>query len=78
VRVVGGSPSTPDSVGPLEVGEHEDVKEFGAGGRPERVEACSESALHVWQRDHPNTVSLVGDTQCISCVCSQVGSYTAS
>ena len=26
-------------VGPLEVGQHQDVEEFGAGGRPEGIQA---------------------------------------
>jgi hypothetical protein len=36
-----------DPVGPLEVGQHEDVEQLGAGSRAERVEAFAESALEL-------------------------------
>ena len=36
-----------DPVGPLEVGLHKDVEQFGAGSRTERVEAFSESEFKV-------------------------------
>jgi len=39
------APNLADPLGPFEVGEHEDVEEFGAGSGAERVEAISESAL---------------------------------
>jgi hypothetical protein len=32
---------------PFKVREHEDVEKFGAGSRPEGVEACPESALEL-------------------------------
>jgi hypothetical protein len=38
-------PELTDSVGSLEVGQHEDVEQFGAGSRAEGVEALSEAAL---------------------------------
>ena len=34
------APELADPLGALEVGEHEDVEQFGAGSRPESVEAC--------------------------------------
>jgi hypothetical protein len=43
--VYSGSPELSDPVGPLEVGEREDVEQFGAGSGAERVEAFPESAL---------------------------------
>jgi hypothetical protein len=42
-------PELADPVYPLEVGEQEDVEEFGAWSRPERVEALTEFALDVLQ-----------------------------
>jgi hypothetical protein len=36
-----------DPVGPLEVGEHQDVEQLGAGSGTERVEAGSESAFQL-------------------------------
>jgi hypothetical protein len=39
------APELTDPVGSLEVGEHEDVEEFGAGSGTERVEALPEPAL---------------------------------
>jgi hypothetical protein len=39
------APELSDPVGSLEVGEHQDVEELGAGSGTERVEALSESAL---------------------------------
>ena len=44
------APELADPVGSLEVGEHEDVEEFGAGSRTEGVEARSEAALDLGQR----------------------------
>jgi hypothetical protein len=42
-------PELADPVGPVEVGEHQDVEELGAGSRPERAESLLESALEfVW------------------------------
>jgi hypothetical protein len=39
------APELADPVGPLEVGQHQDVEQFGAACGAERVEALSESAL---------------------------------
>jgi hypothetical protein len=39
------APELSDSVGPLEVGEHEDVEQLGAGSGTEGVQALPESAL---------------------------------
>ena len=45
-------PELADPVGALELGQHQDVKEFGARSRPESVKALSEAALEfVWP--HP-------------------------
>lgn len=38
--------------GAIEVGEHQDEEQFGAGSGAESVEAFSESALHLRQRRH--------------------------
>jgi hypothetical protein len=35
------APELANPVGPLEVGEHEDVEEFGAGSRTERLQALT-------------------------------------
>jgi len=40
-----GSPELSDPVGSLEVGEHQDVEQLGAGSRSERVQTFSEPAL---------------------------------
>jgi hypothetical protein len=37
-------PELSDAVGPIEVGEHEDVEQLGAGSRTEGVEAIPEAA----------------------------------
>jgi hypothetical protein len=39
------APELTDRVGSLEVGQHEDVEELGAGSRSEGVEAFAESTL---------------------------------
>jgi hypothetical protein len=39
VRVFGFPQNSPDPAGPVEVGEHQDVKQFGAGSRPEGFQA---------------------------------------
>jgi hypothetical protein len=39
------APELSDPVGPVEVGEHEDVEQFGAGSRTEGVQAFPDSAL---------------------------------
>jgi hypothetical protein len=39
------APELTDPVGPLDIGEHHDVEELGAGNRAEGVKAGSESAL---------------------------------
>ena len=44
-----GAPELADPGGPIEVGEHEDVEQFGAGSRAERVQAVPESALDLGQ-----------------------------
>jgi hypothetical protein len=41
------APELSDTVGSLEVGEHEDVEELGAGSGAESVEAGTESAFEV-------------------------------
>ena len=41
------APELSDPVGSLEVGEHEDVEEFGAGSRSESIEALPKSALEL-------------------------------
>jgi hypothetical protein len=38
-------PELADPVGPLEVGEHQDVEQFGPGSRTEGVQALPEAAL---------------------------------
>jgi hypothetical protein len=39
------APELSDPVGALEVGEHQDVEELGAGSRTERIQALPEAAL---------------------------------
>ena len=39
------APELSDPVGPLEVGEHQDLEQLGAASRPEGVEALPESAF---------------------------------
>ena len=41
------APELADPVGSLEVGEHQDVEQLGAGSGTERVEALPESALEL-------------------------------
>ena len=41
------APELSDPVGSLEVGQHEDVEQLGAGSRPEGVQALAESALEL-------------------------------
>jgi hypothetical protein len=41
------APELPHPVGPLEVGQHEDVEQFGAGSGAERVEALPKSAFEL-------------------------------
>jgi hypothetical protein len=47
VRVSGVAPELSDPVGSLEVGEHEDVEQLGAGSRTECVETVSEPAFEL-------------------------------
>ena len=42
-----------NSVGPLEVGEHEDVEKLGAGSQSESIEAFPESALELIRSHRP-------------------------
>jgi hypothetical protein len=42
-------PELADPVGPVEVGEHQDVEELGAGSRPERAESLTELTLALLQ-----------------------------
>jgi hypothetical protein len=43
------APELADPVGPLEVGEHQDVEQLGAGSRPEGIEALTEAAFEfIW------------------------------
>ena len=55
-----------DPVGSLEVGEHQDVEEFGAGSGAEGVEALPEAALQLirphGRRLRRRTVVRVSDT----------------
>jgi hypothetical protein len=44
---LGVAPELSDPVGPVEVGKHEDVKEFGAGSGTQSVEAFAESAFEL-------------------------------
>jgi hypothetical protein len=44
---LGVAPIGADAVGPLEVGEHQDVKQLNAGSRPEGVQALVQSAFDV-------------------------------
>jgi hypothetical protein len=44
---LGVAPELADPVGPLEVGEHQDVEQLGAGSRPHGVEMCPQSALEL-------------------------------
>jgi hypothetical protein len=49
------APELSDPVGSLEVGQHEDVEQLGAGSRPEGVEAFPEAAFEfIW----PHRLSL--------------------
>jgi hypothetical protein len=41
------APELTDPAGPLEVGNHQDVEQFGAGSRPQGVEALPESPLEL-------------------------------
>ena len=43
------APELADPVGPLEVGQHQDVEQLGAGSGAERVEALAELPLDVLQ-----------------------------
>ena len=45
-------PELADPVGPLEVGEHQDVEQFGAGSGAEGVQALPESALELAWSHH--------------------------
>jgi hypothetical protein len=45
VRVSGVPPEGADRVGSVEVRQHEDVEQLGAGSGTEGVEACPESAF---------------------------------
>jgi hypothetical protein len=39
-------------VGPLEVGEHQDVEQLNAGSRPEGIQALADSALEfIWAHE---------------------------
>jgi hypothetical protein len=42
-----GSPVRADRVDPIEVGEHEDVEQLGAGSRTERVQALPDSPFQL-------------------------------
>ena len=44
------APELADPVGTLKVGEHQDVEQLGAGGRPESVQAGTELALEAVRR----------------------------
>jgi hypothetical protein len=46
-RLSGVAPELSDPVGSLEVGEHEDVEQLGAGSRTESVQARPESAFEL-------------------------------
>jgi hypothetical protein len=41
------APELSDPVGPLEVGQHQDVEQFGAGSRAEGVQAFAQPALQL-------------------------------
>ena len=41
------APELSDPVGPLEVGEHQDVEQLGAASRAKGVQACSQSSLEL-------------------------------
>ena len=45
VLVLGFPSNSHDSVDPVEVGEHQDVEQFGAGSRPEGIQTLLQSAL---------------------------------
>jgi hypothetical protein len=47
VSVLRVAPELSDPVGAVEVGEHEDVEELGAGSRAEGVQALPDSALEL-------------------------------
>ena len=47
MRVFGFPPELADPVGPIEVGQHQDVEQLGAGSRTEGVETISKSALEL-------------------------------
>jgi hypothetical protein len=70
------APELSDPVGSLEVGEHEDVEQLGAGSRTERVQAFSDSALQFVDR---GAVSRLGTRSCPTgaCECGWQVSYYA-
>jgi hypothetical protein len=47
VRLSGVTPELADPVGSLEVGEHQDVEQFGAGSGTERVQTGPEAAFEL-------------------------------
>jgi hypothetical protein len=56
------SPERADRVGPIEVGEHQDVEQLGALSRAERVQALSESALKFVGSHQPSAFpGMIGD-----------------
>jgi hypothetical protein len=44
------APELADPLGVLEVGEHQDVEQFGAWSRPERVDTLAQGVLHLVER----------------------------
>jgi hypothetical protein len=55
VRLFGFRPYEPIASTPLEVGEHEDVEQLGAGSRTERVQSFAQSALQLVGTHDPET-----------------------
>jgi len=52
------APELSDPVGSIEVGQHQDVEQFGAGSRSEGVEAFPESALELIRGQGPPSPAL--------------------
>jgi hypothetical protein len=62
VRLSGVTPELADSLGALEVGQHQDTEQFGAGAGPKASRRCRSRRSTLWgrhgeeatlRRDHP-------------------------
>jgi hypothetical protein len=54
VATLGVAPELSDPIDPIEVGEHQDVEEFGAGSRTEGVQAFAEAAFKFFGSHGPS------------------------